>query len=59
MRKLESGGKPGVGGALTKHGVSPSAMEWPYSSFRRYVEANIYPADWGQGAMKFDGVGHE
>ena len=42
-----------------KHGLSPSALEWPYSSFRRHVEASIYPADWGQCAMKFDGIGHE
>jgi hypothetical protein len=36
-----------------------SAMEWPYSSFRRYVAAGVYPADWGQGAIDFDGVGCE
>ena len=42
-----------------KHGLVSSAMEWPYSSFRRYVEAGLYPADWRQGAMDFEGVGYE
>jgi putative transposase len=42
-----------------KHGLVSSAMEWPYSSFRQHVEAGIYSADWGQGAMDFEGVGHE
>jgi putative transposase len=28
-----------------KHGHALSALEWPYSSFRRYVEAGVYPAD--------------
>ena len=42
-----------------KHGLVSSAMEWPYSSFLRYVEAGMYPADWGQGAIDFEGVGHE
>ena len=42
-----------------KHGLAASAMEWPYSSFRRYVEAGIHAADWGKGSMAFEGVGHE
>ncbi|MFA6970505.1 MAG: transposase [Gallionella sp.] len=42
-----------------KHGYAESAIEWPYSSFRRYVAAGIYPADWGQGVMHFEGIGHE
>lgn len=42
-----------------KHGHVLSAIDWPYSSFRRYVEAKIYPADWGRGAMEFDGIGRE
>jgi putative transposase len=42
-----------------KHGLVASAMEWPYSSFRRHVEAGIYPPDWGQGAMALTGVGSE
>lgn len=42
-----------------KHGYVTSAGEWPYSSFRRYVEKGIYTADWGQGAMEFEEVGGE
>jgi REP-associated tyrosine transposase len=42
-----------------KHGLVASAMDWPYSSFRRYVEAGVYPSDWGQGMMDIDGVGRE
>jgi len=42
-----------------KHGLVSSAMEWTYSSCRRYVEAGVYPPDWGQGTMDFEGVGHE
>ncbi|MDN4035713.1 transposase [Massilia sp. YIM B02443] len=30
-----------------KHGLSADAAAWPYSSFKRYVDAGIYPADWG------------
>ncbi len=42
-----------------KQGYASSAMEWPYSSFRRYVKDGVYPVDWGQGSMDFEGVGHE
>jgi len=42
-----------------KHGLVASAREWPYSSFRRYVEAGFYPPEWDQSAMSFEGVGHE
>ena len=42
-----------------KHGLVSSAIEWSYSSFRRYVSAGVYPADWGLGAIDFEGVGHE
>ena len=42
-----------------KHGLVSSAMEWPYSSFRRYVETGVYSADWGRAAMNFEGIGRE
>ena len=42
-----------------KHGHVSAAMEWPYSSFRRYVAEGLYSMDWGRGAMDFDGVGNE
>ena len=42
-----------------KHGLAKSPLDWPYSSFRRHLEAGIYPADWGQIAVDLDGIGHE
>jgi len=32
-----------------KHGHVGRAADWPYSSFRRYVKAGIYPAHWAAG----------
>jgi putative transposase len=29
-----------------KHGWVNHVTDWPYSSFHRYVDKNIYPADW-------------
>jgi putative transposase len=34
-----------------KHGLVSRAADWPYSSFHRYVEHGILPADWGGNAM--------
>lgn len=42
-----------------KHGLVASAGDWPYSSFRRFVTVGLYPENWGQGVLAFDGVGHE
>jgi putative transposase len=42
-----------------KHGLAASPMAWPYSSFRRHVQAGVYPANWGENAMEFKGVGKE
>jgi len=42
-----------------KHGLAPSPMAWPYSSFRRHVKAGIYPANWGEGTVDCDGIGRE
>ncbi|MFZ2852883.1 MAG: transposase [Rhodocyclaceae bacterium] len=42
-----------------KHGLVASVIDWPYSSFRRYVEAGVYSSDWGLGVMGFEGVGRE
>jgi putative transposase len=42
-----------------KHGLTVSPMDWPYSSFRRYVEAGIYPPDWGRSIINLEGIGHE
>lgn len=30
-----------------KHGWVKRVSDWPYSTFHRYVEKGIYPADWG------------
>jgi putative transposase len=30
-----------------KHGYAKIAAAWPYSTFGRYVNAGVYPADWG------------
>jgi putative transposase len=42
-----------------KHGYVLSPIEWPYSSFGRYVEDGRYAQDWGCCEMDFSGVGHE
>ncbi len=42
-----------------KHGYAASPLEWPHSSFRRYVEAGVYEGNWGQGQMDIEDVGHE
>ncbi|WP_297529382.1 REP-associated tyrosine transposase [Thiohalobacter sp.] len=31
-----------------KHGLVPSAGDWPYSSFHRLVARGWYPEDWGR-----------
>jgi putative transposase len=33
-----------------KHGHARAAVEWPHSSFRRFVKLGIYPANWANGA---------
>lgn len=30
-----------------KHGYATSAVQWPYSSFGRFVKNGMYPPDWG------------
>ena len=30
-----------------KHGLVDQVVDWPWSSFHRYVKAGIYPVDWG------------
>ena len=42
-----------------KHGLVSTAMDWQFSSFRRYVEAGVYPADWGGSTKDWKGVGYE
>ena len=42
-----------------KHGLASAPISWPYSSFCRYVEAGMYPVDWGQGEIEVGDVGQE
>ena len=30
-----------------KHGLVVAASEWPYSSFKKFVEKGYYSSDWG------------
>ena len=30
-----------------KHGHTKTVVEWPWSSFHRYVREGVYPHDWG------------
>lgn len=32
-----------------KHGHVSRVVDWPYSSFHRFVRAGVYPLDWGGG----------
>jgi len=38
-----------------KHGLVTRVSDWPHSSFHRYVERRILPADWAGDAMDMPG----
>ncbi|MBU2359913.1 MAG: transposase [Alphaproteobacteria bacterium] len=38
-----------------KHGLVGSIADWPWSSFHRWVERGVYPADWAGTSGKADG----
>jgi putative transposase len=38
-----------------KHGLVSRVVDWPHSSFHRYVERGLLPADWGGDAMDIHG----
>ncbi len=43
-----------------KHGLVERAIDWPYSSFARYVKEGIYDVDWvGGDEGRLQGVGWE
>ncbi len=42
-----------------KHGYVRAAVEWPYSSFHRYVEAGLVEADWAGRVADDPGVAGE
>lgn len=34
-----------------KHNLTPHAIDWPYSTFHRYVQDGFYSKEWGGGAI--------
>ena len=36
-----------------KHGLVKKVVDWPYSSFHRYVKQGVYMEDWGNNWMDF------
>jgi len=36
-----------------KHGLTKRVCDWPYSTFHRYRQSGVYPADWGQVDIAF------
>ena len=39
-----------------KHGLASRAIDWPYSTFPRFVEDGVYPSDWGLGEANLKGI---
>ena len=39
-----------------KHGYCEKSIDWPYSSFQRFVDKDVYPKDWGKGFV--DKISH-
>ena len=39
-----------------KHGLCKQVSEWPYSTFHRYVEQEVYPINWGGDEVDVDRV---
>lgn len=37
-----------------KHGVVERVIDWPYSSFHRYLREGIYAEDWGISEKEFN-----
>lgn len=42
-----------------KHGLVSKVIDWPYSSFHRYVASGWCAADWGGDGVDVAGVGRE
>ena len=38
-----------------KHGLVAQVKDWPYSSFHRYAQRNIYPENWGNSVKVNEG----
>ena len=39
-----------------KHGLVRAPGDWEHSTFHRYVEEGVYPADWGSGGLDLQEV---
>jgi putative transposase len=37
-----------------KHGYVSAPVDWPHTSFHRFVSRGIYPKDWGSGVKNFN-----
>ena len=42
-----------------KHGFVKAPIEWPWTSFHRYVESGVYSTNWGEHISIPDNVGNE
>ena len=43
-----------------KHGLVKNPVDWPYSSFKRFVENELYPSNWAAEPPHFpEGIGGE
>lgn len=42
-----------------KHGIVQRVVDWPYSSFHRFVQAGIYPPDWAGDVVKLAAGEHD
>ncbi len=42
-----------------KHGLASKVIDWPYSSFHRYVKDGLCAEDWGGDVVDMTGVGRE
>lgn len=42
-----------------KHGLADAPNAWIFSTFHKYVEAGLYPADWGGGGIEIHVQGNE
>jgi putative transposase len=40
-----------------KHGMSRSVVDWPYSTFHRYVKNGVYPSNWSGNGIEFVDIG--
>ena len=39
-----------------KHGLVANPIDWPYSTFHRYVQEGLYPINWGENVIFESGL---